>query len=162
MKKIWKIRKDKEGVSPVIATILMVAITVVLAAVLYVMVIQFNEEPVVNAPMGYTIQSRNSTSVTLLVASAPTGSKIYSTSISLTQNGIPTQISNATVYDSSAAVIATFDGGTWSYHSGMTEDTAEFTAGTMVVINASAINVGDEITITSGQNFYGTTTFTVS
>lgn len=39
MKKIYKKRKD-EGVSPVIATILMVAITVVLAAVLYVMVIE--------------------------------------------------------------------------------------------------------------------------
>lgn len=38
MKKIWK--KD-DAVSPVIATILMVAITVVLAAVLYVMVIGF-------------------------------------------------------------------------------------------------------------------------
>lgn len=36
MKKAWK--KNDEGVSPVIATILMVAITVVLAAVLYVMV----------------------------------------------------------------------------------------------------------------------------
>jgi flagellin-like protein len=35
MKRIWR---NKEGVSPVIATILMVAITVVLAAVLYVMV----------------------------------------------------------------------------------------------------------------------------
>ncbi len=35
MKKIWK---NEEGVSPVIAVILMVAITVVLAAVLYVMV----------------------------------------------------------------------------------------------------------------------------
>jgi flagellin-like protein len=41
MKRIWSVRKEKEGVSPVIATILMVAITVVLAAVLYVMVIQF-------------------------------------------------------------------------------------------------------------------------
>ncbi|MFP4196505.1 MAG: archaellin/type IV pilin N-terminal domain-containing protein [Methanomassiliicoccales archaeon] len=41
MKKMWKIRKDSEGVSPVIATILMVAITVVLAAVLYVMVMGF-------------------------------------------------------------------------------------------------------------------------
>jgi flagellin-like protein len=38
MKKSWLIRKDEEAVSPVIATILMVAITVVLAAVLYVMV----------------------------------------------------------------------------------------------------------------------------
>ncbi|UCG69182.1 MAG: type IV pilin N-terminal domain-containing protein [Thermoplasmata archaeon] len=35
MKKVWK---NEEGVSPVIAVILMVAITVVLAAVLYVMV----------------------------------------------------------------------------------------------------------------------------
>ncbi len=41
MKKIWAIRKDSEAVSPVIATILMVAITVVLAAVLYVMVLGF-------------------------------------------------------------------------------------------------------------------------
>ena len=41
MKKNWAIRKDAEGVSPVIATILMVAITVVLAAVLYVMVLGF-------------------------------------------------------------------------------------------------------------------------
>lgn len=38
MKRSWVIRKDEQAVSPVIATILMVAITVVLAAVLYVMV----------------------------------------------------------------------------------------------------------------------------
>ncbi|MGD1061266.1 MAG: type IV pilin N-terminal domain-containing protein [Methanomassiliicoccales archaeon] len=38
---MWKTRKNKEAVSPVIATILMVAITVVLAAVLYVMVMGF-------------------------------------------------------------------------------------------------------------------------
>lgn len=44
MKKIWTERKD-EGVSPVIATILMVAITVVLAAVLYVMVMGIQIDP---------------------------------------------------------------------------------------------------------------------
>ncbi|MFQ6107503.1 MAG: archaellin/type IV pilin N-terminal domain-containing protein [Thermoplasmata archaeon] len=38
MKRAWIVRKNEEAVSPVIATILMVAITVVLAAVLYVMV----------------------------------------------------------------------------------------------------------------------------
>ena len=42
MNKSW-IRKDNKGVSPVIATILMVAITVVLAAVLYLMVSSFTE-----------------------------------------------------------------------------------------------------------------------
>ncbi len=45
MKKIWKMKKSKEAVSPVIATILMVAITVVLAAVLYVMVMGFGSNP---------------------------------------------------------------------------------------------------------------------
>jgi flagellin-like protein len=40
MKKIYK--KKDEGVSPVIATILMVAITVVLAAVLYVLEMRFS------------------------------------------------------------------------------------------------------------------------
>jgi len=40
MRKIWAKRRNEEAVSPVIATILMVAITVVLAAVLYVLVLQ--------------------------------------------------------------------------------------------------------------------------
>jgi flagellin-like protein len=39
MKKIWTSRKNDEAISPVIATILLVAITVVLAAVLYTMVL---------------------------------------------------------------------------------------------------------------------------
>jgi flagellin-like protein len=39
MKRVWR-KDNKEGVSPVIATILMVAITVVLAAVLYAMVMK--------------------------------------------------------------------------------------------------------------------------
>jgi flagellin-like protein len=51
MKKSWKIRKDLEGVSPVIATILMVAITVVLAAVLYVMVSMIITQPNQDKPV---------------------------------------------------------------------------------------------------------------
>jgi flagellin-like protein len=38
LKSVWLVRRDERAVSPVISTILMVAITVVLAAVLYVMV----------------------------------------------------------------------------------------------------------------------------
>jgi flagellin-like protein len=56
MKKIWKIRKDSEAVSPVIATILMVAITVVLAAVLYVMVMGFGG-PTTQTPTGSFTQA---------------------------------------------------------------------------------------------------------
>lgn len=51
MKRIWKMRRDSEAVSPVIATILMVAITVVLAAVLYVMVMGFGG-PTTQTPTG--------------------------------------------------------------------------------------------------------------
>jgi len=50
MKKTWKLRKNAEAVSPVIATILMVAITVVLAAVLYVMVMGFSSGGGSNTP----------------------------------------------------------------------------------------------------------------
>lgn len=39
MKKSWVVRKDSEAVSPVIGTILMVAITIVLVAVLFVTVV---------------------------------------------------------------------------------------------------------------------------
>ena len=53
VKNIWRVRKDQEGVSPVIATILMVAITVVLAAVLYVMVIDI-------PPDGFDVDSGGS------------------------------------------------------------------------------------------------------
>lgn len=69
MKKIWAIRKDAEAVSPVIATILMVAITVVLAAVLYVMVLGFGgtsqTTPALQIPSVTTISSPDGKKCTL-------------------------------------------------------------------------------------------------
>lgn len=50
MKKMWKL--NNKAVSPVIATILMVAITVVLAAVLYVMVMGFGGDGGNETPSG--------------------------------------------------------------------------------------------------------------
>jgi len=50
MKKMWK--KNNKAVSPVIATILMVAITVVLAAVLYVMVMGMSGGDDTTTPTG--------------------------------------------------------------------------------------------------------------
>lgn len=46
----WR-RKNKRGVSPIIATILLVAITVVLAAVLYILISGFTKGPG-NTPLG--------------------------------------------------------------------------------------------------------------
>lgn len=73
------IRKDEGAVSPVIATILMVAITVVLAAVLYVMVSGLITGPG-GAPqsMGINVTpSPDGTNWVMLVSSTPTG-KLYS------------------------------------------------------------------------------------
>jgi len=51
VKKTWAIRKNEEGVSPVVATILLVAITVILAAVLYVMATGLFGSPNSSPPM---------------------------------------------------------------------------------------------------------------
>jgi archaeal type IV pilus assembly protein PilA len=56
MKKMWK---NNKAVSPVIATILMVAITVVLAAVLYVMVMGFGGSGTTSAPTASLTNSGN-------------------------------------------------------------------------------------------------------
>jgi flagellin-like protein len=67
MKKTWAIRKDAEAVSPVIATILMVAITVVLAAVLYVMVLGFGGGGT-QTPTAQVTKSSTSTGLRFTVA----------------------------------------------------------------------------------------------
>ncbi len=68
------IRKDEAAVSPVIATILMVAITVVLAAVLYVMV---------SVPSGLTVTGTKLTVITgggaTSLAAKAFGSLVYAT-----------------------------------------------------------------------------------
>ena len=74
MKKMWKIRKDKSAVSPVIATILMVAITVVLAAVLYVMVMGFGGSTASTAP-AVTLQ-KNGNVVTISINPQTADSKM--------------------------------------------------------------------------------------
>jgi len=80
MRKSWMIRKDQEGVSPVIATILMVAITVVLAAVLYAMVVVLiPPEPPGNNMIGLSRRDTGSNwtlSVTSVPSSIPLGKAV--------------------------------------------------------------------------------------
>jgi flagellin-like protein len=67
MKKMWK--KNNKAVSPVIATILMVAITVVLAAVLYVMVMGFGGGGSNETPSGSLTYVTTSTGYRVSIAS---------------------------------------------------------------------------------------------
>ncbi len=67
-------RKKEEGVSPVIATILMVAITVVLAATLYLMVGNMNTGGTSNAHVGLSaVISKDGTNATVTVSSITGG-----------------------------------------------------------------------------------------
>ena len=70
MKKSWIIRKDEKAVSPVIATILMVAITVVLAAVLYVMVTGLLTGGTTRPTVSLVPEVRDATTATVDVADA--------------------------------------------------------------------------------------------
>ena len=73
MKNVRLIRKDESAVSPVIATILMVAITVVLAAVLYVMVSGLLTGPG-NAPQAMSVDIRRTgANWSINVVSIPAG-----------------------------------------------------------------------------------------
>jgi len=85
MRKRLIIRKDEKGVSPVIATILMVAITVVLAAVLYVMVTGLLTGPGGGPQAIGVAVSRTSdgTNWQLLVTSTPSGKAYTTTTLTL-------------------------------------------------------------------------------
>jgi flagellin-like protein len=103
MKKNWAIRKDAEAVSPVIATILMVAITVVLAAVLYVMV------------LGFGSTSTTTPTATYSKATITNGQQINIVSITKTDVGwddIKVQLTDGTNFAEWSPATADLDGGT--------------------------------------------------
>src|SRR5512137_1388558 len=107
MKKTWAIRKDSEAVSPVIATILMVAITVVLAAVLYVMVLGFGGTSVTTPAATYS------------KAPVTNGEQINIVSITKTDvawDQIKVQMSDGTNFAEWEAATADLDGGSAITH----------------------------------------------
>jgi len=119
MKRIWYNRRKTEAVSPVIATILMVAITVVLAAVLYVMVMGFGGGSS-STPTASVSQLRNLSgnyTCTILSISKNTV-KFADTLIVVTPGG------TANVHVQPALVGSTTVGaGDWFYVGGLTSGT---------------------------------------
>ncbi len=154
MKKIWKIGKDREGVSPVIATILMVAITVVLAAVLYVMVMDFQEPPDFGLGLTFDQEDRTTTTISLSVVTAPNDAKVEGTRTTITHDGLPSPINNATVYSLTGTPAAWSDGEVWSYANGYGPDSLKFKPGMTIVITADEISNGDTIKLSSAENYY--------
>jgi flagellin-like protein len=125
MKKIWAMRKETDGVSPVIATILMVAITVVLAAVLYVMVLGIGG-PGTTVPAVGTTKGTTATDYTWTITAIGSGASIL-------KSDVYVQIKNGTT-------------GTFSLQTTVLTDSAALLADGLVYSAASAgsyLSVGD-------------------
>jgi len=144
-----KIPANDGGVSPVIATILMVAITVVLAAVLYVMVMGMTTStPAPDMPLGLNQQARNDTSVTILISKAPTTARVYASTLSITHDGNPSGV-NATLYYANGTVVAHYVDGDWV---DLPDNETHYQNGMLIQVTASAVAHGDYITI-AGDGF---------
>jgi flagellin-like protein len=152
MKRIWSIKK-KAGVSPVIATILMVAITVVLAAVLYVMVMNMSTGQSSTTPQGgfATAQRISGTNVTLTFSSFSKQTSMAQLKIVVEATTSGTQVAVATWALSSTGAPATLS------------TTATISAAAYYdVANNNQVNIGDTCVLTFASAGSGTTPYKVS
>jgi flagellin-like protein len=142
MKKIWTVRRDAEAVSPVIATILMVAITVVLAAVLYVMVLGFGGNT--NVAPTLDLSRSNFQNGYKMTCTAPTEDVGWG-DVTIQLNGI--SWSNFTATD---LTTTTGDAAEWTYGSGRSVNGVSVWLNITDVGGNGKINGGDFFTMTYG------------
>ena len=140
------IRKDEQAVSPVIATILMVAITVVLAAVLYVMVSGLLTGPSASRPVltfgGVSLSSGNATFAVASVSSSVPYSNYKVTLQVGATTGSPIAVAAETTY-------ATLTVGTTDYRVYWTD-----------LANEGNLNDGDSFRVTGDGVALGTASYT--
>ena len=155
MKNLRLIREDESAVSPVIATILMVAITVVLAAVLYVMVSGLLTGPG-NAPqlIGMS-RSDTSTNYVLRVDSLPAQHALTTTTFLMrwaTNSSIVSPPGQATLN-----ALKTASGGV-QYSPVVPAATSLEVSAIITISKATYPTVGNTITIADGANVLWTGT----
>src|SRR5256886_12701048 len=142
------IRNDEAAVPPVIATILMVAITVVLAAVLYVMVSGLLT-PTGQGPrvMGVNIgRSGDGTNWTLLITTTPTGLTTSAVRLTVTTGGGANTVVNNIAF-------ATLTGVNWSTIRGQFIGSGGTTliVGDRLVISTTSYPAGYQVLIADSQ-----------
>ena len=129
-------RKKDSGVSPVIATILMVAITVVLAAVLYVMVSGFTHSPGTANSAGLTENQLTTYNWTVSISSV-SASNIPLSNLKIVISGV-----------AGATTTYSFANSTWNSGTPQGNITVTFShAGN----SATYLSAGDSFTITGWQ-----------
>jgi flagellin-like protein len=135
LRTIGAIRKDRKAVSPVIATILMVAITVVLAAVLYVMVSGLVSGPgSTPSAIGVSVsQSSNGLNWVLLFADVPAGKANSTVSLVIADAGGATSLT--------ATTLAALFGGTDASYAPVTS-LSTLSAGDRILLTVSVYAAG--------------------
>ncbi len=159
----------KDNTMVIVAVIVVVVLLVVGVSFLYVMVIDGDGGYHSETPLGLNQMSRTHQTVTLLVTVAPDGALVDGTQISITSEGMPKSIMDATIYWPNATIAAYYyaQGGIigWSYYNGASRNTLEFQAGMTIIITTDSvingITYGDRLTLSSYYGYYGTTTFTI-
>ncbi|MCI4346536.1 MAG: type IV pilin [Thermoplasmata archaeon] len=110
----WR-KKNKRGVSPIIATILLVAITVVLAAVLYILISGFTKGPG-NTPLGTAFafgsasQTSNGQAPTFCAAQAAVSDWCDNLPVGSAGGGISAGSLSFSIRDSSGNILSTTNG----------------------------------------------------
>ncbi|MFO8109788.1 MAG: type IV pilin N-terminal domain-containing protein [Thermoplasmata archaeon] len=155
MKRRRIFEEDKQAVSPVIATILMVAITVVLAATLYMMIDTDTggDTPVAGS---LTVQDRDTANDNLTLELA------MSTPSSVPTDDIDVTVFNADgeeVFDGSPGTSYAADGAWWQYRPG---DDGEVRGGARLRINDETDSFRNYEIIMSIEGYSGTISTTVS
>ena len=164
----WR-KARKRGVSPIFATILLVAITVVLAAVLYVLISGLTTGGANTVPIGTAFSFGQPTQSSNAACKAPTvvgscyavgiqsagsSAKTGNIHFAVLSGGTGTAFSSVQVLSLSGAVLATWDGTAWSFTSGnsLTFDSTQ----TLLVSYTGAIN-GDSLEAIGVGALSGTT-----
>jgi flagellin-like protein len=150
MKKRWAMRRDSEAVSPIIGTILMVSVTVVLVAILFVMVVDIGDNEF--TPSVMALDKTNIANGCKIALTDPTGEvKWGDIFVQLSEGTNITSWTNLTTED----LVNPSLPAAWSYGSALT------LSGLHVFLNISdlaangKINQGDYLTLTT----YSTPTF---
>jgi len=151
-----KYNKRENGISPVIAIVIVVSI-VVLAAILYVMAMEsactHREIP---PPLGLNQERGALSSVNILISSVPHGATTDEAIISYTHNGTHSPVT-ATLYNATGTLVA-------NYTNGAFDEIIPLTRGMTLVVSPSSgsVSVGDVIIISSSQNTFSTSAVYVS
>ncbi len=179
----WR-KKGRRGVSPIIATILLVAITVVLAAVLYILISGLTKGPG-NTPIGSAFAIGTVAEATAganyyynaTVQSASSGMtwsnmifQVQSSGGSVITTG-PTTVTVTNTAGSCNVAVYTFSSATWAAATGATACAATAVgssqlvgaggAGVHLIASVSLTNVGDRLVVVGQGSYSGTAIFSI-